>query len=210
MGVPARHAPFPLWLRLAATAFAVLFIGVHAWYGNLINFLWLSDMALFGTVAALWLRSSLVASMMLLASALPDGVGWSLDFVLGLVSGWHPLTATTYMFDTRVPLIVRGLSLFHLIMPGLLVWMVWRLRYDRRALAAQTILSIALFWASHALTTPARNINWVFGPGRPQTLVPGWLYLAVLMTVFPVMCYLPAHLTLIAIGWDRPAPPARG
>lgn len=202
--MPTATPPaFPLWLRLAATAFAAAFIAVHASYGNLINFLWLSDVAMFGAVAALWLRGRLLASMMLLACALPDGVGWSLDFILGLVAGVHPLNATTYMFDPRVPLVVRGLSLFHLILPAMLVFMVRRLRYDRRALAAQTALTLLLFGASRALGDPARNINWVFGPGKPQTLVPGWLYLAALVTVFPLLCYLPTHLILMWMGWDR-------
>jgi hypothetical protein len=211
------HAPpstaaahFPLWLRLAATAFAAAFVAVHASYGNAINFLWLSDVAMFGAVAALWLRSRLVASMMLLASALTDGVAWSLDFILGLAVGWHPFNATTYMFDPHVPLVVRGLSLFHLILPWMLLWMVRRLGYDRRALAAQTALTLMLFCASRALADPVRNINWVYGPGKPQTLVPEWVYLAALMTVFPLLCYLPAHLILIGMGWERPDPRPSG
>jgi hypothetical protein len=163
---------------------------------------------MFGAVAALWLRSRLLASMMLLATALPDGVGWSLDFILGLVAGWHPFHATTYMFDPAVPLVVRGLSLFHLIVPAVLVWMVHRLRYDRRALGTQTALTAVVFLASWWLTDPARNINWVYGPARPQTLVPGWVYLLAMMTAFPVLCYLPAHLTLVWMRWDRPGPSA--
>jgi len=194
---------FPLWLRIAATLFAALFVAVHWRYDNLINFLWLSDIGLFGAVAALWFRSSLLASMMLLATALADGLGWTVDFILGLLVGWHPLNATTYMFDPRVPPIVRGLSLFHLLVPALLVWMVHRLGYDRRALGVQTAFTIVLFWVSHAVTDPARNINWVFGPGQPQSYVPGWLYLVAMMTVFPIMCYVPVHLILILLRWDR-------
>lgn len=200
---------FPLWLRLAATLFVAVFIVVHWQHDNLINFLWLSDLGMFGAVAALWLRSRLLASMMLLATALPDGVGWCLDFILGLLSGWHPLNATTYMFDARVPVIVRGLSLFHFLVPALLVWMVHRLGYDRRALGAMTAFTVVLFCVSRAATDPARNINWVFGPGQPQSMVPGWVYLVAMMTAFPVMCYLPAHLILIRLRWDRrgAAPP---
>jgi len=201
---------FPLWLRIASTLFAALFIAVHLHYDNAVNFLWLSDIGMFGAVAVLWLRSRLLASMMLLAVALSDGLAWTLDFILGLATGWHPFNATTYMFDPTVPSIVRGLSLFHLFVPAMLVWMVHRLGYERRALAAQTALTIGLFWVSHAMTDPARNINWVFGPGQPQSSVPGWIYLAAMMTAFPLMCYVPVHLVLIALRWDRRgAPPAR-
>ena len=202
---------FPLWLRIAATLFAMVFIIVHWHYDNLINFLWLSDIGMFGAVAALWLRSRLLASMMLVATVLSDGLGWTLDFILGILVGWHPLNATTYMFDPGVPLIVRALSLFHLFVPALLVWMVHRLGYDRRALGAQTAFTIVLFWVSYVVAGPLRNINWVFGPGQPQSYVPGWLYLIAMMTAFPVMCYVPVHLILIALRWDRreAPPPAR-
>lgn len=201
---------FPLGLRIVATLFALVFILVHRHYDNLINFLWLSDIGLFGAVAALWLRSRLLASMMLLATALSDGLGWTLDFIFGLLTGWHPLNATTYMFDPRVPSIVRILSLFHLLVPALLVWMVHRLGYDRRALGVQTAFTIVLFWVTYVATDPARNINWVFGPGRPQSWVPGWFYLVALMIIFPLLCYVPLHLILVALRWDRRgAPPAR-
>jgi hypothetical protein len=196
-------ADFPPALRIGATLFAAVFVTVHWSHDNQVNFLWLSDVGMFGAVAALWLRSRLLASMMLLATALPDGVGWGLDFLCGLVAGWHPLNATNYMFDPKVPLVVRGLSLFHLAVPVLLVWVVHRIGYDRRALGAQTALTVALFWACWAFVDPARNINWVFGPGRPQSFLPGWAYLLALMAAFPVMCYLPAHLIMILLGWDR-------
>jgi hypothetical protein len=199
----AEPTGFPWPLRYAATIFLVVFVAVHAWYANLVTFLWLSDIGLFGAVASLWFRSRLLASMMLLAVALPDGVGWTMDFLLGLALGWHPLHATHYMFDPRVPAIVRVLSLYHLVVPALLVWMVRRIGYDRRALPAQAALTALLFAVSYVATDPARNINWVFGPGGPQTAVPGWVYLLALVTVFPFMCYLPVHLAMIGLKWDR-------
>src|SRR5262245_10670908 len=195
----AEPTGFPWPLRIAATLFVVVFAAVHAWHANAVTFLWLSDIGLFGAVACLWLRSPLLASMMLLAVALPDGLGWTLDFLLGLLLGWHPLQATNYMFDPHVPAIIRILSLYHLIVPALLLWVVRRIGYDRRALAAQTTLTAVLFAVSYAVTDPARNINWVFGPGRPQAAVPGWVYLLALMTVFPLLCYLPVHLTLMGL-----------
>ena len=43
------------------------------------NFLWASDIALFVTLAALWLESRLLASMMTLAVLLPELL-WNVDF----------------------------------------------------------------------------------------------------------------------------------
>jgi hypothetical protein len=187
---------FPAWLRWAVTLFVAVFVATHACYGNLVNLLWLSDVALLGALFALWRRSRLVASMMLLGVLLLDGVGWTLDFLVRVLTGWHPVDATRYMFDARVPALVRGLSLFHLWLLALLFWMVRRLGYDRRALAAQTALTWALLPLSFAATTPERNLNWVLGPGHVQTLVPGWLYLLAEMVVLPLVIYLPVHLVL--------------
>jgi hypothetical protein len=195
---PSFHPPppFPAWLRWAVTLFVTVFVATHASYGNLVNLLWLSDVALLGALFALWRGSRLVASMMLLGVLLLDGVGWTLDFLVGALTGRHPLGATRYMFDARVPALVRGLSLFHLWLPALLLWMVRRLGYDRRAFAAQTALTWALLPLSYAATTSERNLNWVLGPGHVQTLVPGWLYLLAEMVVLPLVIYLPVHLVM--------------
>jgi hypothetical protein len=178
------------------TLFVVLFVTTHAWYGNLVNVLWLSDVALLGALFALWRQSRLVASMMLLAVLLVDGVGWTFDFLTAAVSGWHPLAATLYMFDPHVPALVRALSLFHLWLPALLLWMVSRLGYDRRALLAQTLLTWALLVVSYLVTSPERNLNWVLGFGHAQTALPASVYLLGEMAVFPLVFYLPVHLLL--------------
>jgi hypothetical protein len=201
---PARDhppPPFPAWLRWAVTLFVAVFVATHALYANLVNLLWLSDVALLGALFALWRRSRLVASMMLLGVVLLDGVGWTLDFLVGGLTGWHPLAATRYMFDASVPALVRGLSLFHLWLPALLLWMVRRLGYDRRALPAQTVLTWALLALSFAATTPDRNLNWVLGPGHVQTAVPAWLYLLAEMAVLPLVFYVPVHILLRRLKW---------
>lgn len=194
-------SPFPAWLKWTVTLFVVLFVATHACYGNLLNLLWLSDVALLGALFALWRHSRLVASMMLLGVLLIDGVGWSFDFLVAVASGRHPLGATGYMFDAQVPALVRALSLFHLWLPALLLWMVFRLGYDARAFPLQTFLTWALLLVSFAATTPERNLNWVLGPGHVQTGVSPWLYLAGEMAVLPLVFYWPVHFVLRRL-WD--------
>lgn len=166
--------------------------------------MWFSNIGLLGAALALWLENRLLASMMLLATFMADGVAWNVDFLFGLLVGWHPLGATTYMFDERIPMFIRGMSFSHLVVPALLTWIVYKLRYDTRALAAQTLFSCIVLLLSYTLTDPASNINWVFGVGaQPQTYMPGWLYLAVVMMYVPVGFYLPIHLLLWKLGWHR-------
>jgi hypothetical protein len=66
---------FPGWLKALAILFVGLFTPSHWHYSGPTNFLWLSDVGLFGMVLALLLGSRLLASMMLLATLLLDGVG---------------------------------------------------------------------------------------------------------------------------------------
>jgi hypothetical protein len=187
---------FPLWLKVAYTIFVCVVIAVY-WvkYGPS-NFLWFSDIALFVTVPALWLESGLLASMMALSILLLD-VAWNVDFFGRLVTGRSLFGLSSYMFTATVPLPVRLLSLFHIWFPLLLLWMVHRLGYDERALLTQTVLAWVVLPVTYWVTDPSENINWVRGlRGEPQKRMPGWLYLALLMVVIPLLVYLPMHLVL--------------
>jgi hypothetical protein len=195
---PGRSRSIPLVVKLAYTLFLALLIPVYWRQYGPGNFLWVSDVALLVTCLALWLENRLLASMMALAALLPDLL-WCLDFSLRLVagSGLGDISGTAYMFDPRLPLLVRTLSLFHLPLPLILLWLVHRLGYDRRALPAQTLLLWGLLLLSYLLTDPERNVNLVFGLGRePQPWLPPSLYLLLLMLVYPIVFYLPVHLVL--------------
>src|SRR5262249_49100505 len=105
------------------------------------NFLWFCDVALLVTFVGLWLESPLLISMQAVAITLPQLL-WVADFIDRAVTGSHHVVdLTEYMFDDNIPLFVRGMSLFHGWLPFLLLWLVWWLGYDRRALLAQTLLA---------------------------------------------------------------------
>jgi hypothetical protein len=187
----------PLWIKLAYTVFVAVTAAVYAVKYPLSNFLWFSDIALLATVIALWLESALVASMMAVAILVPDLL-WIASFFAQLLSGKRVSGLTDYMFDPENPFYVRALSLFHLFLPVLLVWMVARLGYAPEALLAQTVLAWAVLPLCYLLAKPSENVNWVFGPGgQPQTRWPPLLYLAALMAGFPLLIYLPTHLVLL-------------
>jgi hypothetical protein len=83
------------------------------------------------------------------------------------------------------------------VLPVLLVWLVWRLGYDRRALLWQTALAWVVLVASYLVSRPQDNINWVYGFGTtPQKWMPPLAYLGVMMVAFPLLVYLPSHLLL--------------
>ena len=189
----------PLALKVSFTAFVAVLVPVYWLHYGLANFLWFSDIALFMTVPALWLESPLLSSMPALAVVALDSV-WTVDFACRLVARRELIGLTRYMFEPVNPLWIRGLSLFHLFLPALLLWLLSTLGYDPRALPAQTVVAWAAIVASYFASRPEKNVNWVFGPlGRPQKLLPRRLYLALVMLFFPACVYLPSHALFQAV-----------
>jgi len=179
-------------LKLASCGLLLLIAAVY-WraYGPS-NFLWLSDIGLAFTVGAIVLESRLLASMAAVGVLALELV-WTLDFL----SGGRLLGLASYMFDDALPLHLRGLSLFHLAVPLALIWLLYRFGYDPRALVLQICVTWAALGLSYALTEPARNINWVFGPGsEPQQMIPPLAYFAIQMLVIPAFVLFPTHLVL--------------
>lgn len=187
----------PLWIKLSYTAFVVVTVSIYAFKYPLWNFLWFSDIALIATVPALWLEDSLLASMMLVGVLLPELL-WNAAFSVRLATGKRLFGLTDYMFDPTKPLYLRAISLFHVFLPLLLLWMVAQLGYDPDALIGQTLVAWVVLPLSYRLADPkVENLNWVFGwTARPQTRIPPLAYLGLVMIGFPLLIYLPTHLLL--------------
>lgn len=199
---PSRRL-LPLWLKIGYTIFVGIVIAAY-WpaYGPA-NFLWFCDAAAILTCIALWLESPLLAGSQAVAMTLSQTL-WTLDFL----TGGHLLGISAYMFDPGIRLYVRGLSTFHIWMPVLLLWMVWRLGYDRRSIWLQIFVCWALLLASFLLTDPRQprrgypyesvNVNRVFGPQpvEVQHWMPPVAYLALQLVLYPLVIYWPTHLVL--------------
>lgn len=84
-----------LWIKVPYTLFVAVLVPVY-WvrYGPT-NFLWFSDIALIGTLAALWLESSFLVSMMTTGVLLFDVV-WSFLFFYRLIQGGRPVGFVGY------------------------------------------------------------------------------------------------------------------
>ncbi len=186
----------PLWLKIVCTLFVCLLVPVNWLQYGPGNFLWFSDIAVLTAALALWFEDPLLASMMALAVVLLE-FAWIIDFFVRLVAGAPVFGLSDYMFDPKIPLVIRAISLFHIALPVLLLWMVHQLGYDSRAFVAQTLLAWVVLPLSYLLTKPSENVNRVYGPGvKPQTWMPGPVYVGVLMILFPAIVYLPSHLLL--------------
>ena len=186
------------WIKIPCTIFVCVLLPVYWMERGPANFLWLSDIALFVILAALWMESRFLTSMMTVGVLLPE-FAWNLDFFLRLAAGFDVigLNATGYMFESRYTPLFKFFSLFHVVLPPLLLWMIYRLGYDTRAVYAQTLLVWVLLPVCYLATDPERNLNWVFGIGNPpQTWVSGHLYLVLLMLAYPLIVFMPTHFIL--------------
>ena len=193
-----ESALLPLWLKLAYTGFLAVMIPTYALRAAAgpSNFLWFSDIAVIVTGLALWLESSLLASMMAVAVLLPE-ILWNLSVGSRVLVGRSVYGIAEYMFHPHEHWYLRALSLFHVFMPIVLVWLLIVLGYDERALVAQTILSAIVFVLTYLVSDPRYNINRVFGPGSlPQRRLHPIAYLVLVITLWPLLIYVPTHLLL--------------
>jgi hypothetical protein len=193
----------PLGLKVVYTIFVCALVPIYWRQYGPANFLWFSDIALLALVPALWLENALLVSMLAISVAFLEAL-WSIDFVFRLATGKSLTGLSAYMFDPRIPVFIRGLSCFHIVLPLLLLWLLHLLGYDQRALLWQTIVALTVLPLSYLLSNTQENVNWVYGFGQnPQRILPAPLFVILLMLLFPLAVYLPTHLLFTRIF--RPA-----
>ncbi len=195
-----------MWLKLAYTGFMAVLVPVYLYNYGPTNFLYFCDTALLLTLVSIWTENSLPISMAAVGILIPQFF-WCVDFVCQLL-GFRLTGLTSYMFDSHRSIFLRGLSLFHGWLPFLLVYLVLRLGYNRRALKAWTALAWLLCVISFFFLPPAGasladsnlplNVNLVFGfdDAHPQTWLPQGLYVVVWMLALFLLAYVPTDLLL--------------
>ncbi len=207
----------PLGLKAAYTAFMAVLIPVYWLYYGPTNFLYFCDTALILTLIGIWPENALLISMACVGIVVMQTF-WLIDLLCN-AAGYSLTGITDYMFDPSRSLFLRLLSLYHAWMPVLLVYLVWTIGYDRRALPLWTGLAWALllfcFFAMpppmpNAGLTPV-NIDYVWGmsDSAAQHWVPSPVWLAGLMIGLPLFAFLPAHLVLVRAMPDAAAIQAR-
>lgn len=194
----------PRWLKVGWTLWLVLWAPLYWRQYGAQNFLFFCDIGNVLIGIGLWLESapmfSWIACGLLLFQSL-----YTIDLAGALLSGHHIIGGTEYMFDPHLSLLIRLLSLFHVVTPPLLVWAIWRLGYDTRGWKFQTlttwlVVPINYFWR------PGQDVNWARGLFfREQHVVPGGVYLLCYLVVVPLCIYLPTHLFLswLSARWYR-------
>ncbi len=201
-----QNNKIPTGLKWAYSLFMVILI-LFYWstYGPT-NFLYFCDVAILITLVGIWREDKLLISMAAVGILIPQIV-WVVDFTATLF-GIELLGMTDYMFRESIPLFARGLSSFHGWIPFLLVYLIYKLGYDKKALLYWTILAwglmaISYFWLpapGDQLSDPNTpvNVNYVFGLSetKVQTMIPASGYFLLLLIVMPIMVYWPTSRCL--------------
>ncbi|MGA7191586.1 MAG: hypothetical protein WBY66_24035 [Candidatus Acidiferrales bacterium] len=196
----------PEWVRWLALLWLVVWVPVywHAWGAG--NFLHLCDVAVILACIGLWTGNALLLSSQAISSVVIDAL-WTLDVVTGLLFRRHFIGGTEYLFDGTMPLWIRLLSLFHIVMPFVLVWSLSRLGYDRRGFALQAAIALPVVIASR-FVTPAQNLNFAqTAPFFHRQLGPAPVHLTITYLAVVLGVYSPTHV--VFRRWFRP-PEERG
>jgi hypothetical protein len=171
------------------------------------NFLYFCDVALILTLIAIWPENALLISACAVGILVPQAV-WVVDFLVRS-TGTSLTGMTDYMFDADHSVFLRALSLFHGWLPFLLIYLVWRIGYDRRAFWTWTALAWVLLIVCFFLMPPPTanpgltpvNINYVWGlrDTVAQTWVPPYVWFAALLIGLPLLAFAPTHFLLARV-----------
>jgi hypothetical protein len=182
-------------LRPAAAVWLVLFIAVYGWAYGAANFIRLCDVAVILTCLGILSGSALLVSSQAVSSLVVD-LAWDLDLLWQLLLGRPLIGGTEYMWDTRFPLGVRLMSLFHVAWPPLLITVLRRHGYDPRGFPLQCLIAAAVLVASRFIL-PGENLNYAFrDPFFHRAWGPAPVHIALTFAVLVAAVYWPTHRLL--------------
>jgi hypothetical protein len=189
---PASGQKIPDYIRYLALVSLIAWFAAywHAW--GPANFLHLCDIAVILTCIGIYTNNALLISSQAVSSVLIDIV-WTLDVAARLIFGRHLIGGTEYLFDSTTLLWARLLSLFHIVLPFILLWSISRLGYDRRAWKLQSAILLPVLIASR-FVTPDQNLNFaVKDPFLHRSYGPAPTHLAITFLFLVFVVYFPTH-----------------
>jgi hypothetical protein len=205
--VSPAYFPRLRWLALAGVA---VYLPAYAFAYGLTNFLFLCNLTVILVAIGIWTCSRLLLSSQAV-SILGVGAAWTVDLVSRLLTGSHLVGGTEYMWEPRWPLFTRLLSLYHIILPVMLLVILRRIGYDRRGYLLQSAIAVAgvtigRFFGpepniNHAFVDPILKKTW----GGPVT------HVAVVAGALVLVGYPLTHVLLVRMcPQPRPSPSVNG
>ncbi|MGD8894548.1 MAG: hypothetical protein PVJ73_00790 [Acidobacteriota bacterium] len=190
-------------LRWAALGWMSVYVPSYALAYGFANFLFLCNLAVILAAVGIWTCNRLLLSSQAVGILLV-GVVWTADVVSRLLTGSHAIGGTEYMWDPQWPPFTRLLSLYHVILPVLLVIVLRRVGYDRRGYLLQSAIAI-LGVVVGRFFGPVANINDAFvDPILKRTWGGPVTHIAVVAGALVLVAYPLTHWLLLGVC---PSPP---
>ena len=155
---PESRRSVPLPARLFFTAWMAFWVPVIVVTSGPQNFWWLCNLAQFLLLIAVWTDNRLLISSQA-GTVLVVGLVWTIDFIAALVLGGSPFGITSYMFNEELALIQRATSIYHIWLPIFVLWLVFRMGYERRGFWLQCAIGTLAIVGSAILGEEGRNLN---------------------------------------------------
>lgn len=150
----------PFGVKISYYTFMAILVPSYAFSYPLVNFLNLCDVHLFMVLISFLTDKHILISMSAVGILFPQLL-WCLDFI-SLTLGINFIGTTAYMYDEKISLYLRFLSLFHGWFPFFLLYLIKRLGYDKRALYYQVSLCLSLcLLCYNQIDLYNKNINLV-------------------------------------------------
>lgn len=196
----------PTGLKWAAAAWLAVYIPSYAMAYGLANFLFLCNLAVVLVAIGVFTCNRLLLSSQAVGILLV-AVVWTVDALSRLLTGSHLVGGTEYMWDPRWPLPTRLMSLYHLVLPVLLVVLLRRIGYDRRGYLLQSAIAIAGVVVGRLLG-PEANINHAFvDPILKRSWGGAFTHIAVVSGALVLVAYPLTDLLLVKVcGEAKPHP----
>lgn len=199
----------PTWFVVGFSAFMFAFLPIYWWKYGPANFLYFCDISLLLTWLGVLVHGRMPAqgryfiSMAAVGITIPQLV-WLADW-LGQLAGYRTGTGLADFMFGNSEAWLRAISLYHGIIPIILVWLVKQVGYVRSSgLAWLVVVAAALFVSYHflpgivpdATAYSVCNVNFAYGfsCAKPQEFMHPHLWLA---AVFAMM----AAITLVTHTW---------
>jgi hypothetical protein len=200
-----RDRCFPR-LRWLAVAWLAVYLPSYTVAYGLANFLFICNLTVFLCALGIWTCSRLLLSSQAVA-VLVVGVVWTVDLVSRLLNGGHLIGGTEYMWEPRWPLFTRLLSLYHVVLPVLLLVVLRRIGYDRRGYLLQSVIAVVAVSLGR-LFGPEANVNHAFvDPILKRTWGGAVTHVAVVAGALVLVVYPITHLLLVRLCPEpRPSP----
>jgi hypothetical protein len=190
-------------LRWAAGAWLALYLPAYALAYGLANFLFLCNLAAILGAIGIWTCNRLLLSSQAVGILLV-GAAWTADFASRLLTGNHLIGGTEYMWDPRWPLLTRLLSLYHVVLPVVLVLALRRVGYDRRGYLLQAAIVVVAVPVGR-LFGPEANINYAFvEPLFKRTWGGPLTHMAAVAGFLALVAYPLGHLLLLGLCGKGP------